>query len=57
MTAERRGPRRRHRPIHQAYRRFLKRPALAAAEIERIRKHIIRLARTVCEHIWGRRFY
>jgi hypothetical protein len=39
------------------YRKVLGRPELTDQEIDEIRKHMIRLAQTVCEHVWGKRFY
>jgi hypothetical protein len=35
----------------------LKRPGLTDQEIEAMRKHLILLAQTVCEHVWGKKFH
>jgi hypothetical protein len=43
--------------VQGQYRKILGRPALTDREIEEMRKHIIRLAQTVCEHVWGKRLY
>lgn len=45
------------RRIGDRYRRLLIRPNMDDQEIAAIRKHVILLARTVCEHVWGKRFY
>jgi hypothetical protein len=57
MTAK--HPRRRtHRSkVHGKYRRILTRPNLTVEQIEEMRKHIILLAQTICEHVWGKKFY
>ncbi len=57
--SSKRPNRRKRKPagIHRLYRRLLRRPSLTAAEIEAMRKHVILLARTICEHVWGKRFY
>ena len=43
--------------IRDAYRRVLREPGLTDREIDDMRAHIVRLARTLCEHVWGKRFY
>jgi hypothetical protein len=43
--------------IHEEYRRILKRPGLSDKEIEEMRRHLGLLARTICEHVWGKKFY
>lgn len=43
--------------IYDKYRRLLKRPNLTKAEIDDMRKHVILLAQTICEHVWGKDFY
>jgi hypothetical protein len=57
MTAKALAADRRTRKIHELYRRVLGRPALTDREIEEMRKHLIRLAETLCEHVWGKNFY
>lgn len=43
--------------IYQKYRRILKMPSLTDKEIDEMRKHVGLLARTVCERVWGKKFY
>jgi hypothetical protein len=43
--------------IYYEYRRIFKRPDLTDQEIEEMRKHLGLLARTICEHVWGKKFY
>lgn len=51
-------PKRRKRPdIYDEYRRILKMPDLSNKKIEEMRKNLVFLAQTICEHIWGKRFY
>ena len=57
MPHRRHGDRPRRDTIHERYRRLLRRPALRAEHIESMRKHLIRLAQTICEHVWGKKFY
>jgi len=42
---------------YELYRRVLKMPHLADAEIDTMRRHMVLLAQTICEHVWGRRFF
>jgi hypothetical protein len=39
-----------------AYRRMVQRHDLSEKEIDEMRQHVIRLARALCEHVWGKRF-
>ena len=44
--------------IYDKYRQSLEMPHLTDEEIEKnIRPHILLLARTICEHVWGKEFY
>ena len=43
--------------IRDQYRELLKLPELTDSEIEEIRKPMILLAQTICEHVWGKKFY
>lgn len=43
--------------MRDSYRALLGRPDLGDREIDEMRQHVIRLARAVCEHVWGKRFY
>jgi hypothetical protein len=42
--------------MHELYRKSLKRPDLSADEIETMRKHMILVAQTICEHVWGKKY-
>jgi DNA-binding transcriptional regulator YiaG len=41
----------------ETYRRILKMPNLTNKEIEEMRKYLNLLAQTICEHVWGKKFY
>lgn len=41
----------------ELYRRVLKMPHLTHKEIDEMRRPIILLAQTICEHVWGKKFY
>jgi len=41
----------------EKYRRILKMPGLTDKEVDEMRKHLSLLARTICEHVWGKKFY
>jgi hypothetical protein len=43
--------------MRDVYRKMLQTPQLSDQEIDETRKHVIQLARTICEHVWGKRFY
>jgi hypothetical protein len=43
--------------IYETYRRILKMPNLSNKEIDEIRKSLIFLAQTICEYVWGKKFY
>jgi len=47
----------RKKDIYEKYRRILKMPRLTHREIDEMRKHLGLLARTICEHVWGKKFY
>jgi len=49
--------RKRKRDIYSKYRRILRMPSLTNEEIDEMRKHLGLLARTICEHVWGEKFY
>jgi len=48
---------RRKSDIYERYRRILKRPNLTDKEIDDMRRHLGLLAQTICEHVWGKKFY
>lgn len=41
----------------EMYRRLLRMPTLKDFEVEEIRKNVQAIARAVCEHVWGKKFY
>jgi len=43
--------------IYARYREILKKPQLSKEEIDKMRPHIQLIARTICEHVWGKEFY
>jgi len=43
--------------IYNQYREILEMPQLTDEEIEQMRPHILLLAQTICEHVWGKDFY
>jgi hypothetical protein len=43
--------------FRERYRKTLERAVLTDQEINEMRSHMIRLAQTICEHVWGKRFY
>ena len=47
----------RHSKLHDKYRELLKQPGLTAGQIEDMRKNVILLAQTICEHVWGKKVY
>jgi len=47
----------RKKDIYNSYREILNMPDLTNKEIDQMRKNLILLARTICEHVWGKKFY
>jgi hypothetical protein len=43
--------------IADKYRQILEIPDLTDREIEQMRQHVGLLARTICEHLWKKKFY
>ena len=43
--------------IRDLYRQMLGTCDLSDQEIGEMRKHVVQLAQTLCEHIWGKGFY
>jgi hypothetical protein len=39
------------------YRKMLQTPDLSDQDIDDMRKHVVQLVQTLCEHVWGKRFY
>lgn len=43
--------------IYDEYRKWLKNQNLTKKEIDEMRKHMILLAVTICEHVWKKKFH
>jgi hypothetical protein len=43
--------------MRDVYRKILQTRDLSDQEIDDVREHMIQLAQTLCEHVWGKRFY
>ena len=43
--------------VYDKYRVILDMPDLTDKQINQMRKHLGLLARTICEHVWGKKFY
>ena len=43
--------------IYGRYRRILRAVSLTNKEIDQMREHMSLLARTICEHVWRRKFH
>lgn len=43
--------------IRDEYRRILGKPDLSNKKIEEMRKNLRLIAQTICEHVWGKKFY
>ena len=42
--------------IYDQYRMILKKPNLSRKEVEEMRYNLKMLAKTICEHVWGKKF-
>jgi hypothetical protein len=40
--------------MSDVYRRVLRKPHLTEKEVDDMRRHVIRLAQALCEHVWGK---
>lgn len=49
--------RKKKKDICDQYRELLQMPELTDSQIDEIRKPMILLAQTICEHVWGQKFY
>jgi len=49
--------RKRKADVYETYRRILKMPNLTNKEIDEMRNYLNLLAQTICEHVWGKKFY
>ena len=52
-----RPPKKRKRDIYDKYRQTLEMLDLTKKEIDKLRIHMILLPQTICEHIWGKKYY
>jgi hypothetical protein len=43
--------------LRERYRLILDRPESTDREIDAVRQHVIRIAQTICEHVWGKKLY
>lgn len=43
--------------VYKQYRQALGMPNLTVKQVDEIRRHLILLAQTICEHVWGRGFH
>jgi len=43
--------------IYKKYRQVLKRQDLTKREIDEMRKNLSLFAQTICEYVWGKKFY
>ena len=43
--------------MRDVYRKILQTRDLSDQEIDDMREHVIHLAQTLCEHVWGKPFY
>lgn len=43
--------------IRDRYRELLGRSEMTEREIDQMRANVVRIARTICEHVWGKSFY
>jgi hypothetical protein len=57
MTTQRARRWKRRVDIRERYRRILRMPGLSNEKIDEMRKHLGRLARTICEHVWGEKLH
>jgi hypothetical protein len=57
MTTDRQQKPRKTEWPREQYLRILGRPTLSDQVVDEMRRHVIRLAQTICEHVWGKRFY
>lgn len=45
------------REVDDLYRKLLNAPDLTRKEIDEIRRHVQRIAQTICEHVWGKKVF
>ena len=57
MTNKKAKTKRGETNIYEKYRQILDMPDLTDKQIDQMRKHIGLLARTICEHVWKKKFY
>ena len=52
-----RASKKRKGDIYDKYRQILKLPDLTKKEIDEMRISMTLFAQTICEHVWGKKFY
>jgi hypothetical protein len=57
MTSKKGKTRKAKTSIYERYREILDMPDLTDKQIDQMRKHLGLFARTICEHVWGKKFY
>jgi len=51
------APKMKKKDICDEYRRVLEKPDLSNKKVEEMRKNLRLIAQTICEHVWGKKFY
>lgn len=51
------APKNKKKDIYDKYRRILEMPDLSDKEVEEMRKNLKLIAQTICEYVWGKKFY
>jgi len=57
MTSKKGKTKRAKTSFYDSYRQILDVPDLTDKEIDQMRRHLSLLARTICEHVWNKKFY
>ena len=57
MTSKKDKTKKAKTSIYDKYREILNMPDLTDKQIDQMRKYLGLLARTICEHVWKKKFY
>ena len=57
MTSKKAKAKKGKTDIYSKYRQILDVPDLTEKQIDQMRRHLGILARTICEHVWRKKFY
>jgi hypothetical protein len=57
MSSERSAKDERRPRLREQYRILTGQATLSDQQVEEMRRNVIRLAQSICEHAWGKRFY